>query len=276
MITNKNNSYHFSFLKFLEEGNSYKGSDGQLIVDFVEKELLSFLRQHLSRELSSLYDVFDTNIIEEWIKEVLGSPTLTNMNNACNGIKYTEGLTWYKRFLESEYNPEVIARKEAEKERLKQELKELRKKEKEKKQEELSPDDNQTRKVSSGTKRIKKQELDENQREGAITQVSITRRERNQKLRQACLKKYGYICQCCGIDFEKIYGEIGKEFIEVHHLFPISQTEGEHDLDPEKDLIPLCSNCHSMIHRLDGEEMTLENLKSYYQGYDYQKDKVDD
>lgn len=263
------------FLKFLKEGNSYKGSDGQLIVDFVENGLLSFITQHISRDLSSLYDVRDTNIIDEWIKEVLGSPTLTNLNNVCNGIKYTEGLTWYKRFLESEYNPEVIARKEAEKDRLKQERKELRKKEKEKKQE-LSHSGYQTRKVSSGTKRIKKQELDENQREGAISQVSITRRERNKKLRQACLDKYGYVCQCCGIDFEKVYGEIGREFIEVHHLFPISQTEGEHDLDPEKDLIPLCSNCHSMIHRLDGEEMTLDKLKSYYRGHNYHNNEPKD
>jgi predicted HNH restriction endonuclease len=37
----------------------------------------------------------------------------------------------------------------------------------------------------------------------------------------------------------------------VHHLNPISQTEGEHEVDPVNDLIPLCSNCHSMIHRLE-------------------------
>ena len=47
------------------------------------------------------------------------------------------------------------------------------------------------------------------------------------------------------------YGDIGKEFIEVHHLNPISETEGEHEVDPATEMIPLCSNCHSMIHRLE-------------------------
>jgi predicted HNH restriction endonuclease len=49
------------------------------------------------------------------------------------------------------------------------------------------------------------------------------------------------------MDFAKTYGDLGKEFIEVHHLYPVAQ--GERNVNPITDLIPLCSNCHSMIHR---------------------------
>lgn len=270
-------NFHSAFLLFLEKGGSYKGTDGQLIVDFAEKELYAFIQLHIYQHLLSIYDVLSPEIIGEWYTKVLRNPNLSDLNNQCTDIKYSDALNWYKRFLESDYNPEIIATKEAEKERIKQERKEQRQKEKDKKKDSATssidtPKEHITRK---GVK-IKEQELDDNQREGAITQVNITRRERNPKLREACLKKYGYVCQCCGIDFEKIYGEIGREYIEVHHLFPISQTEGEHEVDPEKDLVPLCSNCHSMIHRLDGEEMTLEKLKSYYHGYDYQKEEIKD
>lgn len=83
--------------------------------------------------------------------------------------------------------------------------------------------------------------------EGKIRQVNVTRHERNQRLRQLCLAHYGYVCQVCGMAFESRYGAIGKDFIEVHHLNPIADTDGEHALDPEQGLVPLCSNCHSMI-----------------------------
>ena len=90
--------------------------------------------------------------------------------------------------------------------------------------------------------------------EGALTQVSQTKHERNRTLRQLCLKHFGATCQACGMEFETVYGEIGKGYIEVHHLSPISQTGGEHPVDPKTDLVPLCANCHAMIHRLMSAE----------------------
>lgn len=90
--------------------------------------------------------------------------------------------------------------------------------------------------------------------EGALRQVSQTKHERNRTLRQLCLKHFGATCQACGMKFETAYGEIGKGYIEVHHLSPISQTGGEHTVDPKTDLVPLCANCHAMIHRLMAAE----------------------
>ena len=65
-------------------------------------------------------------------------------------------------------------------------------------------------------------------------------------------KKLGYVCQGCEFDFEKVYGELGKEYIEAHHLIPISELKkGESRKITDKDFSVLCANCHRMIHRLD-------------------------
>ena len=94
--------------------------------------------------------------------------------------------------------------------------------------------------------------------EGAVTQVVFNKHERNPALRQRCLKHFGTTCRACGMNFEAVYGAIGKGYVEVHHLSPISQTDGEHAVDPTKDLVPLCANCHAMIHRLMAAEKGLE------------------
>ncbi len=76
--------------------------------------------------------------------------------------------------------------------------------------------------------------------------------ERNRKFAKAAKQVHGYICQGCGFDFEKKYGEIGKNYIEAHHLVPISLFKGQVvKLDPKLDFAVLCSNCHRMIHRTE-------------------------
>ncbi|MDD2368307.1 MAG: HNH endonuclease [Sulfuricurvum sp.] len=85
--------------------------------------------------------------------------------------------------------------------------------------------------------------------EGAKKQITVNAYERNPKARQECVKKHGYICAICKFDFEKSYGEIGKNFIHVHHLREISSIAENYEVDPEKDLIPVCPNCHAMLHK---------------------------
>lgn len=76
--------------------------------------------------------------------------------------------------------------------------------------------------------------------------------ERNRKLAQKVKKVHGYKCQACGFDFEKKYGELGRGFIEAHHLTPLSHLKGEKvSLDPRKDFSVLCANCHRMIHKTE-------------------------
>jgi len=86
--------------------------------------------------------------------------------------------------------------------------------------------------------------------EGNRVSVTTNRYERDPKARTACIRHYGHVCFVCGFDFEKVYGERGKGFIEVHHLSPLSELGGSKiSIDPVQDMRPLCSNCHSMIHR---------------------------
>lgn len=93
----------------------------------------------------------------------------------------------------------------------------------------------------------------ENFSEGGVRTVTVNRYERDPKARKACLKKFGAVCQVCGLDPVSIYGEeIGSRVIHVHHINPVSQGQGKSLLvDPIKDLVPLCPNCHTAIHKID-------------------------
>lgn len=85
--------------------------------------------------------------------------------------------------------------------------------------------------------------------EGRKVSYYSTKYERSTKNRVAAIKLHGTICSICGFDFEKVYGEHGKGFIEVHHVNPLSKQQREVHIDPASDLICVCSNCHRMIHR---------------------------
>ena len=84
--------------------------------------------------------------------------------------------------------------------------------------------------------------------------------ERNPEARRLCINYWGHNCVVCGFDFEKIYGDYGKDFIHVHHLKPLSEIQENYCIDPEKDLRPVCPNCHSMIHRKT-PAITVDELK---------------
>ena len=98
--------------------------------------------------------------------------------------------------------------------------------------------------------------------EGNKKQVFVNAFERNPQARRECIQRYGAICQICGFDFAETYGIEYKGFIEVHHIVPISQIGTEYHINPIKDLIPVCSNCHSALHKkINGKEPTIEELK---------------
>ena len=100
--------------------------------------------------------------------------------------------------------------------------------------------------------------------EGSRVQIYANRYERNPLARKRCISHYkNYKCQICGFDFEEKYGELGKEFIHIHHIVPISEIGEEYQIDPIKDLIPVCPNCHAMLHRnYNGQKVSIEELKN--------------
>lgn len=74
--------------------------------------------------------------------------------------------------------------------------------------------------------------------------------ERNPRLALAAKEILGYRCQVCGLNFEERYGEIGRGYIEAHHLEPIAELRGQRvRREPSRDFAVLCSNCHRMIHK---------------------------
>ncbi len=83
--------------------------------------------------------------------------------------------------------------------------------------------------------------------------------ERNRRLAKEAKKIHGSICQACGFDFESVYGELGKDYIEAHHLMPLSELPKDSPvrLEAKKDFAVLCANCHRMIHKQDApKELT--------------------
>jgi 5-methylcytosine-specific restriction protein A len=83
----------------------------------------------------------------------------------------------------------------------------------------------------------------------AVSRVEVNRYEHSPDARRACIAHHGTSCAVCGFSFEIAYGEIGNDFIPVHHLVPVSQLGSNYELDPVTDLVPLCANCHAMAHR---------------------------
>lgn len=99
--------------------------------------------------------------------------------------------------------------------------------------------------------------------EGAKQTVTVNRYERDEKARLECIKAHGCRCAVCNLDFEELYGEVGKGFIHVHHIVPIHTIGKEYQLDPQKDLVPVCPNCHAMLHRgMKGEARSIEELRT--------------
>lgn len=84
--------------------------------------------------------------------------------------------------------------------------------------------------------------------------------ERNPKLRKDAIAYHGTKCAACGFSFSEKYGDLGNNYIEIHHLKPHASIKGIRDIDPKTDLIPVCSNCHRMIHK-SNPMLTIDELK---------------
>ena len=107
--------------------------------------------------------------------------------------------------------------------------------------------------------------ISEGRRKTVTTQVY----ERSKLLRDKAIDFYTkdgtIVCEACGFDFHKIYGDIGRGYIEIHHQKPVYQYD-EMDFsrlatEALKDLIPLCANCHRIVHRNKEKPLSFQELK---------------
>jgi 5-methylcytosine-specific restriction protein A len=96
--------------------------------------------------------------------------------------------------------------------------------------------------------------------EGAVSQVLVNRYERDPRNRKAAIAIHGKICMACGFDFQEVYGDLGDDYIVVHHVTPVSVMGEDYVVDPETDLVSICANCHAMVHRKN-PPLTINELK---------------
>lgn len=96
------------------------------------------------------------------------------------------------------------------------------------------------------------EEEEESFLEGRVLYIKHKSFERNSKIvtrKKEVAEKSGLLnCEICGFDFYKIYGVIGKDFIECHHIIPVSEY-GSNTKTTLENLALVCSNCHRMLHR---------------------------
>ncbi len=89
--------------------------------------------------------------------------------------------------------------------------------------------------------------------------ITVTKSyERSQKLRNTAIEHFSHngviVCDCCGFEFKSFYGEtFGKSCIEMHHLKPLFQYASMSFVqtidNALKNLLPVCPNCHRVIHK---------------------------
>jgi predicted HNH restriction endonuclease len=232
---------HEAFREYLLDKFEANEADVSLTIQNMEEEMPSLLNEYFGVKYDSIYDLTDSIEIEGYRKKIKAHPVLNNLDMS-RDPRYTDSLKWYRLFIKALNRdglpvmvPGEITSTEPE--------------------------------AESGTqhKVVSTVFMEGEAAEAQPTEI----RRRNKELRDACISYFRtlhegrIVCECCGFDFAKRY-DIDNDYIEVHHRFPFSQTEGEHPVDAVTDLVPLCANCHRMIHfgQGGGENcMSLEDLK---------------
>jgi len=85
--------------------------------------------------------------------------------------------------------------------------------------------------------------------EGSKTLRYVTTYERDPRYRKQALAIHGLKCKACDVDMGERYGAYAQGLIHVHHVVPVSTYEQPKPIDPATDLVPVCPNCHAVIHR---------------------------
>lgn len=226
--------------------------NAEAIAEFTEKELAEFIRQYADGDFKGIYAETDHNYYDRISKQIPLNQEMKDANEAAE-LRYSSHLKLYSMFLESKEYKQLFKKRIAGSN--------------EKQIKPSSTDSSTSSGQTTQTPTVPRfREETEGERKHVTKEIEVI--YRNPALRQQCLDRYGYQCQCCGMDFAEVYGEeLGANFIEVHHLKLISTFEK--DGIPEnflENLVPLCSNCHSMIHHIKDSEHTLRDLREAYKG----------
>ena len=208
--------------------------------EFLETELTQLIQDHYDRDFISIYSVRDTNYFGH-VLTALRKDSNTRILIEESDRRLGKGL----RLLQSYYGSKHLPSRKLK----------------------ANPRSKKKTDIPKETDAGDNPDYPLNHSEGARKEMEMERAYRNREARNECIRAWGAQCQVCGLKFAKLYGEeLGQGFIEVHHLIPISSRRGEYKIDPITELVPLCSNCHSMIHRGKTQPMTLAELRTRYKG----------
>lgn len=228
MLTEEQKEVHKEFRKYLRTTESEKGARLNELINATENALPVLIREHIQQNFGCIYDDLYT------VKELLSISSFIKSNDeilaARNGHISSKAIEAYIRFYASKHGIDLS--------------------------------DIQI----PGTGAPTEPDDEENEQlrmEGRLTEAKVLRRQRNRLARQKCLEASGYTCYVCGFNFEKAYGAIGKNYLEVHHTKPLSTYDDEHPI-PQSELCALCSNCHSMVHR-KREVLDVDELKRVFE-----------
>lgn len=218
---------------------------------YTETHLPQFIREYADVQFTDIYSETHRGYYDNIRNEIATNAAMRQADQKSGG-ELSRALKFYSEFLQSKFFPQPKAPKQ--------------RKAKNAVQEE-EPAAHTEKKLATTTRTPRIVEREET--EGERKHVEFERSHRNPILRRRCIERWGYCCQVCGIDMEQIYGELGKDFIEVHHLKPISTYDESRPDDYVDNLVPLCPNCHAMIHHGTDGPLTLKQLREAYKGTKY-------
>ncbi|MFZ2226549.1 MAG: HNH endonuclease [Candidatus Moraniibacteriota bacterium] len=104
--------------------------------------------------------------------------------------------------------------------------------------------------------------------EGFTKFSQIKTKARSRRLVAIAKKHYSkdgkIYCSACNFNFENFYGEIGRGYIEIHHLEPIFARENNFEKSLNEAIggvVPVCANCHKIIHRKNDQLLSIPSLQ---------------
>ena len=227
MRTEEQNFVHKEFRKYLRTKEGHKGNMLNTLINATEVSLPALIRRYVRPNFECIYD--DIYSIEQMLLYAAKLKSDEILASQSGYISW-KAIDAYIRFYAQKHDIDLTAIKQPE-----------------------------VKTVDSTEAEDEEQE----RYEGRLTEAKVLRRQRNRAARQQCLEASRYTCYVCGFNFEKTYGDIGKNFLEVHHTKPLATYDDEHPI-PQSELVALCSNCHSMVHS-KREVLDVNELKEMLQ-----------
>lgn len=219
--------------------------DAETFANFSETKLAAFIRQYADPHFKGIYEQTDHNFYDSVRNMIAHNPQMAREDEASE-LLYSVQLRTYSNFLQSKAFTSLFKPKRTRK---------------------TSKTTTSAADIQQPLPTASSQPAERELTEGERKHTEYERLHRNPALRQACINKYGYQCQCCGMNFAEMYGELlGARFIEVHHLQMLSTYDESRPQDYVENLVPLCANCHAMIHHIAGSEHPLRDLRQAYRG----------